>query len=87
MPYLGLVLSPCLHGNGTVFVHADRDIDRPAAHVAVLDVLLLVDRIIDGDVDGFAAVGTMDGFEWKHVDYLDPRGVESAGFRGAGPSA
>lgn len=39
----------------------DGDDDRPTAHAAVFDVLLMLHRAIDQDLDRLPAVGTLNG--------------------------
>lgn len=54
--------------DGLLVLDANRERDRTAADLAVLHVLLEVDRRVDDDLDHLAAVGAWDGVrELLHV--------------------
>src|SRR5690606_5384056 len=55
-PPSSLVLRADHHLRIAIDVHRDRDHDRPAAHLAVLDVLLVAGGVVDEQFDRFAAV-------------------------------
>src|SRR5690606_33233749 len=52
----GLVLAAHRYLRFAVRIQRNRDHDRPAAHLAVLDVLLFAGGVVDEQLDRFAAV-------------------------------
>ena len=58
----GLALSFMLypHRCGSEFVDLDHEIDWMTAHLAILDIFLLLDRCVDQQGETFPAIGTLN---------------------------
>lgn len=60
------VLGVTRHENPGFLVERHGNLDRPTAHGAVLDVLLLAGRLVDQHLDRFTAVGAQDALALQH---------------------
>jgi hypothetical protein len=62
----GIVIGPAGHADVAFVIDRYPDVDRSAADLAVLDVLLLLDRIVNDDIDRLPALGALDRLDRQH---------------------
>ena len=61
-----LVLAPTCHVDSRLCVDEHLDVDGSAADPAVLDILLVFDRVVDYDFNRLAAVWALDRLDGQH---------------------
>lgn len=62
----GFVIGPADDVYFAIGIQRDTDVDRPAAHETVFDVLLIVDRVVNDYFDAFATIRTVNRFSGQH---------------------
>ena len=56
------VFVPCRYGRVTVDINGDTQNERPTTHLAILDIFLVAQRMIDDNADRLTAIRTVKGF-------------------------